>query len=158
MKKKKCMMNTYPVICPVINNESRSEWSCWIHTCAGVLNLERKKWTQKQPCWIQTTKLIEIKLQKLTYGGQMSSGDWKSNCQWCWSFEVITAFITDTVNNKHQDECNQCFDDNTLNRFHISSQSSNTQFSSQNNFWRCKLKDYNFDIIMNCSFSKKKNP
>lgn len=79
----------------------------------------------------------------------MSSGNWKSNCQWCWSFDVVTAFIAHTMNNKHQDECNQCFDDNTLDRFHISSQSSNSQFSSQNYFWRCKLKHYRFNIKPN---------
>lgn len=78
----------------------------------------------------------------------MAGSNWQANCQWYWSFDIVTAFIAHTVNNKHQDERNQCLDDNTLNGFHIFSQSCNSQFSSQNWFGRCELKDDRFEIVV----------
>lgn len=73
----------------------------------------------------------------------MTSCNWQSNCQWCRSFNVITTIITYSMYNKYQDECNQCFNDYTLNRFHMLTQSSQTQIIIQNCIRGCELK-YSF--------------
>lgn len=81
-----------------------------------------------------------VKTLNLTYSSQVTSSDWKTDCQWCWSFEIITTFIATSMHNKDQDECDQRFDDYTLNRLHVSAKSSQTQIIIQNCIRCCELK------------------
>lgn len=88
------------MIFPNVHDERWSECTSRVHAGASVLELD----------WNET--LVEYEKRNLnsqdTYRCQMTGCDGKTNSQWSRSLEVAATIIANAMDDKHQNECDQC--------------------------------------------------
>lgn len=75
------------------------------------------------------------KLANATYGSQMTSGNSQTDGQWNGSLDIISSWITDTVDYDTQEEGNHSLNQNSLADRHASIDLGVSQITE--NFWWC---------------------